>query len=71
MDLDNWEPREIVLMHYIRGAKCGMLASLETRHYLGPLFCCLLFCITLHIYEKDLVSFIIPYLSLLFPGSLL
>lgn len=67
MDLDNWKPRAIVLMHYIPGAKCGIMVSLETNQSspLGPLFCYLLFHVKLHIYEKDLVSFII-FMSLFY-----
>lgn len=38
VDLDNWEPRAIVLMHFIRGAKCGIMVPLETDHLLQDLF---------------------------------
>lgn len=43
MDLDNWEPRAIVLMHFIRGAECGIMVPLETDHLLQDLssaICC-------------------------------
>lgn len=70
MDSDHGQLKAIVLRHYIRGAKRGLLVSLETCPLIWGLFSAVhLFCIKLHIYGNDLVPFVISHLSLLFPGS--
>lgn len=65
VDLDHWKLWAIMLMHYIRGAKCGIMVSQETNHLLEDLFSAIYCFMLSYIYMRK-IQYLLSFSFLLF-----